>query len=230
MEENNVKRLCSRLGNYEFKNIDLLKQALTHRSANVLNNERFEFLGDSLLSTVIANALFHQFPQNSEGELSRLRASLVKGEMLSIIAQEIGLGDFLILGQGELKSGGFRRASILADALEAIFAAIYLDSDFITCQRIILGLYDNRLKDDRLNENLKDSKTQLQEYLQSKKITLPQYRLTHVEGEMHDQTFHITCKVPGLNMAAEGRGETRRKAEQEAARKLFQQIKQEAKA
>lgn len=225
MEENNIKRLCTRL-NYEFKNIDLLKQALTHRSAHVLNNERLEFLGDSLLSTVIANALFQQFPQNSEGELSRLRASLVKGEMLSLIAQEIGLGDFLILGQGELKSGGFRRASILADALEAIFAAIYLDSDFITCQRIILSLYDNRLKDDRLNENLKDSKTQLQEYLQSKKITLPQYRLTHVEGEMHDQIFHITCKVPGLNMVTEGRGETRRKAEQEAAKKLFQQIKQ----
>lgn len=224
MDENNVKRLCTRL-NYEFKNTALLKQALTHRSAHVLNNERLEFLGDSLLSTVIANALFHQFPKNSEGELSRLRASLVKGEMLSLIAQEIGLGDFLILGQGELKSGGFRRASILADALEAIFAAIYLDSDFTTCQHIILSLYDNRLKDERLNENLKDAKTQLQEYLQSKKITLPQYRLTHVEGEMHDQIFHISCTVPSLNIVAEGRGETRRKAEQEAAKKLFKQIK-----
>ncbi len=223
MQANNLQRIEKRL-NYEFKNITLLKQALTHRSANAINNERFEFLGDSLLSTVIANALFHQFPQNSEGQLSRLRASLVKGEMLSIIAQEIGLGDFLILGQGELKSGGFRRASILADALEAIFAAIYLDSDFSQCQAVILRLYDDRLKDDNLNDNLKDAKTQLQEYLQSKKITLPQYRLTKVDGDTHEQTFYITCKVPGLNLVTEGIGGTRRKAEQEAAKKMFEQM------
>lgn len=224
LEENNLRRIQQRL-NYEFKNVALLKQALTHRSANAANNERFEFLGDSVLSTVIANALFHQFPQNSEGQLSRLRASLVKGEMLSIIAQEIGLGDFLILGQGELKSGGFRRASILADALEAIFAAIYLDSDFLQCQAVILRLYDNRLKDGNLNDNLKDAKTQLQEYLQSKKMTLPQYRLTKVEGDTHEQTFYITCKIPGLNFITEGIGGTRRKAEQEAAKKMFNQIK-----
>lgn len=223
MEEKNLQRLCTAL-NYEFKTLSLLKQALTHRSAGPLNNERFEFLGDALLSAVIANALFHQFPENSEGQLSRLRASLVKGDMLAIIAQEINIGDYLYLGQGELKSGGFRRASILADALEAIFAAIFLDSDFATCQAIILSLYDTRLKDEHLNDNLKDSKTQLQEHLQSKKITLPQYRLTHVEGETHDQIFHITCKVPGLQLSTEGKGETRRKAEQEAARKMFKQI------
>ena len=225
MQANNLPRLCGKL-NYEFKNIDLLKQALTHRSADPVNNERFEFLGDSLLSTVIANALFHQFPQNSEGQLSRLRAHLVKGDMLALIAQEINLGDYLYLGQGELKSGGFRRTSILADALEAIFAAIYLDSDFSTCQTVILRLFDQRLKDDCLNQNLKDSKTQLQENLQSRKITLPQYRLTKVEGETHDQIFYITCKVPGLNLATEGKGETRRKAEQEAARKMFKQIQE----
>lgn len=223
MEENNLRRLSKRL-HYDFRNIDLLKQALTHRSANVINNERFEFLGDSLLSTVIANALFHQFPQNSEGQLSRLRASLVKGEMLSLIAQELQLGDCLILGQGELKSGGFRRASILADALEAIFAAIYLDSDFTHCQTVILHLYHDRLKDDSLHDNLKDAKTQLQELLQSKKITLPQYKLTKVEGDTHDQTFYITCKVPGLNLVTEGVGGTRRKAEQDAAKKLFEQV------
>lgn len=224
LEENILKRLYNRL-NYQFKNTALLKQALTHRSAGAINNERLEFLGDSLLNTTIANALFHQFPKNSEGELSRLRAALVKGEMLTKIAQEIALGDFLILGQGELKSGGFRRASILADALEAIFAAIYLDSDFLSCQAVILSLYDKHLKDDQIIENLKDAKTQLQEYLQSKKITLPQYKLTHIEGEMHDQIFHITCTVPGLNIVTEGRGETRRKAEQDAARKLFKQVK-----
>lgn len=223
MEENNLRRIQQRL-KYEFKNVALLKQALTHRSANAVNNERFEFLGDSVLSTVIANALFHQFPQNSEGQLSRLRASLVKGEMLSLIAQEIGLGDFLILGQGELKSGGFRRASILADALEAIFGAIYLDSDFLQCQAVILGLYDGRLKDNHLNDNLKDAKTQLQEYLQSKKMPLPQYRLTKVEGDTHEQTFYISCKIQGLNIITEGLGGTRRKAEQEAAKKMFNQL------
>ena len=223
MEEHNLKHLYQTLG-YEFKTIALLKQALTHRSADPINNERLEFLGDSLLGTVIANALYQQFPQNSEGQLSRLRAHLVKGEMLAIVAQEIGLGEYLYLGQGELKSGGFRRASILADALEAIFAAIFLDSDFETCRKIILKLFDKRLKDDGLNENLKDSKTQLQEYLQSHKITLPQYRLTNVVGDTHDQIFHITCKVPGLNLVTEGKGNTRRKAEQEAARKLFKQI------
>jgi ribonuclease-3 len=223
VEEHNLKHLYQTLG-YEFKTIALLKQALTHRSADPINNERLEFLGDSLLGTVIANALYQQFPQNSEGQLSRLRAHLVKGEMLAIVAQEIGLGEYLYLGQGELKSGGFRRASILADALEAIFAAIFLDSDFETCRKIILKLFDKRLKDDGLNENLKDSKTQLQEYLQSHKITLPQYRLTNVVGDTHDQIFHITCKVPGLNLVTEGKGNTRRKAEQEAARKLFKQI------
>ncbi len=223
MEDNNLQRLSRRL-NYEFHSIALLKQALTHRSANPINNERFEFLGDSILSTVIANALFHQFPENSEGQLSRLRASLVKGEMLSLIAQEIGLGDCLILGQGELKSGGHRRASILADALEAIFAAIYLDSDFISCQKVILDLYHERLINEHLNENLKDFKTQLQEYLQAQKITLPQYRLTKIEGDTHDQIFHIKCKVPGLNLVTEGQGGTRRKAEQDAAKKLFKQL------
>ena len=140
MQQNNLKRLCHRL-QYEFIAMALLEQALTHRSASINNNERFEFLGDSVLSTVIANALFHQFPQRSEGELSRLRASLVRGEMLTIIAQEIQLGDFLILGQGELKSGGFRRASILADALEAVFAAIYLDSDLTEAEA--LKLYED---------------------------------------------------------------------------------------
>ena len=224
MVTDNLQHLCLKL-NYTFNSEPLLKQALTHRSANAKNNERLEFLGDSLLSTVITNALFHQFPNNSEGELSRLRAHLVRGDMLTLIAQEINLGNYLYLGQGELRSGGFRRASILADALEAIFAAVYLDSDFATCQQVILGLYEHRLKEESLNDNLKDAKTQLPEYLQAQKITLPQYRLTSVEGDSHEQIFHITCKIPGLNLIAEGKDITRRKAEQKAARKLFDQIK-----
>lgn len=225
MEQNNLKRLCHKL-NYEFKNLSLLKQALTHRSANAANNERFEFLGDSLLSTVIANALFHQYAEESEGQLSRLRAHLVKGDMLAEVAHEMHLGDFLYLGQGELKSGGFRRSSILADALEAIFAAIFLDSDFVSCQKVILTLFASRLNDKNLNENLKDAKTRLQEYLQAKKISLPQYALQKIVGETHDQIFHVTCQVDSLGLITEGQGMTRRKAEQEAADRLYQQLRE----
>lgn len=220
MEANKLKSLCNKL-QYHFKSSDLLKQALTHRSADADNNERLEFLGDSILNSVIANALFHQFPEQSEGQLSRLRAHLVKGDMLALIAQELKLGEYLFLGPGELRSGGHRRASILADALEAVFAAIYLDSNFETCQKIILTLFETRLKSSCLHENLKDAKTQLQEHLQSKKMSLPQYRLVKVEGETHEQIFHIVCKIPALQLETEGQGETRRKAEQEAAKKMF---------
>lgn len=222
--QDKLQRLC-RVLRYEFKNPELMRQALTHRSANSSNNERFEFLGDSILSMVIANALFEQFPKHSEGELSRLRAYLVKGDMLAEIALELNLGDYLYLGQGELKSGGFRRTSILADALEAIFAATYLDGGFIASQQLILNLYKNRLNDEKLNDNLKDSKTQLQEYLQSKKQALPHYVLTNVVGEEHNQVFYITCSADDLKITTQGHAETRRKAEQIAARKMLQLIK-----
>ncbi len=220
----NLQRLCRRL-DYEFKKPAHLKQALTHCSAGAANNERFEFLGDSILSTIIAHALFEQFPDQSEGQLSRLRAYLVKGEMLAKIALEIDLGDYLFLGQGELKSGGFRRASILADALEAIFAAIFLDSGFTAAQHVILHLYKTRLDDPSLNNNLKDAKTQLQEHLQAKKQSLPEYTLTNVVGEEHDQMFYVTCDLVGLKLSANGQGDTRRKAEQLAAKQLLQQLK-----
>ncbi len=222
--EKNLLRLCRRL-DYTFKNIIHLKQALTHCSAGPTNNERFEFLGDSVLSLVIAYALFLQFPYQSEGELSRLRAYLVKGEMLASIALEIELGEYLYLGQGELKSGGFRRASILADALEAIFAAIYLDGGLDACKHVILHLYHSRLNDPHLATNLKDAKTRLQEYLQSKKYTLPEYKLIDIIGEEHDQIFHVMCEVKELHLSTQGKGETRRKAEQAAARILLQRIK-----
>lgn len=218
-----LQRLYKRLG-YEFKNPAFLKQALTHCSAGIDNNERFEFLGDSILSFVIAHALFSRFPEYSEGDLSRLRAYLVKGDMLANIAIELELGDYLYLGQGELKSGGFRRASILTDALEAIFAAIFLDSGFEPCQQVILHLYQTRLDDKNLYNNLKDAKTQLQEYLQAKKQSLPQYTLTQVKGDEHDQIFHVTCELRSLNLSAEGQAETRRKAEQLAAKKLLQKL------
>ncbi|MBA3536300.1 MAG: ribonuclease III [Tatlockia sp.] len=220
----NLKRLCRRL-DYEFKNLNLLKQALTHCSAGSENNERFEFLGDSILSFIISNALFAQFTEQSEGQLSRLRAFLVKGEMLAEIAAEIELGDYLYLGQGELKSGGFRRASILADALEAVIAAVFLDGGIEESQKLILKLYNLRLADKGLNDNLKDAKTLLQEYLQAKKKPLPDYRLSKVEGEEHDQIFHVSCTVTGIKESTIGFGPNRRKAEQHAAIQLLQRLR-----
>ncbi len=220
---NNFSRLYKRL-NYEFKSSTYLKQALTHCSAGIKNNERLEFLGDSILSFVVANALFEKFPECSEGELSRLRAHLVKGETLANIALEIELGDYLYLGQGELKSGGFRRASILTDALEAIFAAVLFDGGFEASQRVILHLYQSRLDDKQLRNNLKDAKTQLQEYLQAKKQTLPEYTLTKVEGEEHEQVFHVLCKIPTLNISVNGEGDNRRKAEQQAAQQVLKKL------
>lgn len=220
----NLQRLCRHIG-YEFKNPSLLKRALTHCSASIENNERYEFLGDSILNFVIANALFEQFPQESEGKLSRLRASLVKGETLAEIATELELGDCLYLGQGELKSGGFRRASIIADALEAVIAAVFLDSGFLASQQLILKLYQSRLEKDYLNSNLKDDKTQLQEYLQATKRALPQYTLLKIEGDEHEQIFHVICKVPGVKKTTTGQGLNRRKAEQQAAELFLRQLK-----
>ncbi len=222
--QNNLQRLYKRLG-YEFKDPTFLKQALTHCSAGTINNERLEFLGDSILSFVIASALYEKFPEQSEGQLSRLRAFLVKGEMLAKIAVGLELGDYLYLGQGELKSGGFRRASILTDALEAVFAAVFFDGGFEACQHVILHVYDTRLNDQKLQDNLKDAKTQLQEYLQAQKYPLPEYMLTKIDGEEHDQIFYVTCEVASLKIITQGQGENRRKAEQQAAKQLLQKIR-----
>jgi ribonuclease-3 len=220
---NDLARLCRRL-NYEFQNIKLLKRALSHCSVGSENYERLEFLGDSILSFVIANELYNQFPQYSEGQLSRLRSFLVKGEMLAEIAKEISLGDYLYLGQGELKSGGFRRASILADSLEAIFAAVFLDGGVTSAQKVILTLYRSRLESSNLENCLKDPKTQLQEYLQAEKYSLPEYTLTKVEGDEHDQIFYVTCTVQGIEQKSYGQGPNRRKAEQLAAKSLLEQL------
>lgn len=224
----NLERLCRRL-NYQFSNQAYLKQALTHCSVGSDNYERFEFLGDSILSFVIANELFHRFPQQSEGQLSRLRSFLVRGDMLVEIARELDLGDYLYLGQGELKSGGFRRASILSDALEAVFAAIFFDGGVDAAKEVILTLYKSRLEDPNLNDCLKDSKTQLQEYLQAEKLALPEYALTKVEGEEHDQIFYVTCTVDAAKQITHGQGPNRRKAEQIAAKSMLEQLKSRAK-
>lgn len=220
---NNERYLCERLG-YSFKNKDLFQLALTHRSVSGKNNERLEFLGDSLLNFIIAEALYEHYPTLKEGELSRLRANLVNGTTLAVLAREFKLGDCLILGIGELKSGGFQRESILADALEAIIAAIYLDAGLSTCRECLLSWYDSRIKDPRALNRLKDPKTVLQEYLQSCQLPLPVYTILLLEGEAHAQIFHVQCEVEGLDIITKSAGSTRRKAEQKAAQEYLAEL------
>lgn len=214
--------------NYVFMDSALLNAALTHRSVRGNNNERLEFLGDSILNFIIAEALFHKYPKAKEGELSRLRALLVKGETLAVLANEFSLGDYLRLGVGELKSGGAQRESILADALEAIIGAIYLDGGFESCKQRILEWYESRFQNITPNKLLKDPKTRLQELLQANKYPLPAYDILKIEGEAHEQTFYVTCHVEGFNTATQGKGRSRRKAEQEAAKKFLVMFEQHA--
>ena len=213
----NLSTLCQKLG-YEFTTPDLMISALTHRSVKAENNERLEFLGDSIVNFVIAEALFTKFPSEREGKLSRLRANLVNGDTLAEIAQEFDLGPCLRLGPGEIKSGGRERTSILADAVEAIIAAIYLDGGMEPCKTCVLNWYEERLANIHKAKTIKDPKTRLQELLQSKKLPLPSYDIAKVEGNAHNQTFNIECRVEGLSHIAKGQGTSRRRAEQQAAR------------
>lgn len=201
---------------YGFSDVTLLETALTHRSVTQNNNERLEFLGDAVLGMVIAEELFKRFPDANEGELSRLRASLVKGDTLAEIARSFDLGEVIRLGQGELKSGGFRRKSILADAFEAILGAIYLDGGFNSCRKIILKHFASRLGVVSPETAQKDPKTRLQEYLQASQQALPTYEVVDIAGEAHAQTFTIECQVEGLQ-TVRAKGSSRRKAEQAAA-------------
>jgi ribonuclease-3 len=224
MSHNNELSVLSRQLNYTFDNASLLEEALTHRSAGSHNNERLEFLGDGILNFVIADELFRKNPGMREGDLSRLRASLVNGEMLADIARELNLGDYLKLGAGELKSGGFRRSSILADTVESILGAVYCDSDFTTCRALILRLYESKLNNLPDVDSLKDAKTQLQELLQSRKYSLPVYEVLGVSGKAHAQVFQVECRVEALDCAVRGKGGSRRKAEQVAASMAFEKI------
>lgn len=203
--------------NYQFTDESLLILALTHRSFASENNERLEFLGDSLLGATISERLYYQFPMVKEGILSRQRSRLVKGETLSVIAREFSLSDYLIMGPGELKSGGYRRDSILADVVEAIIGAIFLDSDMNTCKRIILQWFESRLQALSIDDQLKDPKTQLQELLQSKKKPLPEYVVSNVEGASHEQMFTVICSVALLKNPVKAVATSRRQAEKEAA-------------
>lgn len=214
----------SRLLDYRFKDEALLEQALTHRSAAKKHNERLEFLGDAILGMVIADALFVRFPTVPEGKLTRMRSTLVKGDTLAEMAKDAGVGELLKLGQGELKSGGHRRSSILADAVEAILGAIYLDADIDTVRAVILRLWASRI--DRLdpNEHPKDSKTRLQEYLQSRREPLPVYEVVNISGKDHAQSFEVSCKVSQLDKPVMGVGNSRRKAEQQAAKETLEKL------
>lgn len=200
----------------------LLEEALTHRSFSSRNNERLEYLGDAVLSFVVAGILFRTFPDASEGELSRFRASLVSGESLGTIALELGLGDHLRLGEGELKSGGFRRASILADALEAVVGAIYLGAGLDAAREAVERLLRPRLATLPSAAELKDPKTRLQERLQADGLALPRYEVLEVSGEPHDQRFRVRCTADDLGISTEASGTSRRRAEQEAAERLLE--------
>jgi ribonuclease III len=209
---------------YAFTRRELLTQALTHRSHGNPHNERLEFLGDGMLNCVVASLLYERFAKLPEGDLSRLRATLVNQQTLSEIAQSLGLGDLLRLGEGELKSGGFRRPSILADALEAVFGAIFLDGGFDRVRAVIGGLYEKRIGQIDVGALTKDPKTTLQEYLQGKRLALPRYAVVSVSGDAHQQTFLVECEIAELAVKAQGSGNSRRVAEQEAAARILAQI------
>jgi ribonuclease-3 len=223
-----LAELERRLG-HAFAKPELARQALTHRSYGTPHNERLEFLGDSLLNCSVATLLFDRFPRLPEGDLSRLRATLVNQSSLSEVATRLGLGDLLRLGEGELKSGGFRRPSILADAVEALLGAIYLDAGFEAARAAVERLMGERLdaKDGLPVE--KDPKTALQEHLQGRKLALPRYSVQRTEGEAHDQTFTVECRVDDLGLVASGQGTSRRAAEQAAAEGLMAQLQKPAK-
>ncbi|WP_127958863.1 ribonuclease III [Serratia microhaemolytica] len=221
-----INRLQRKLG-YTFQQQELLLQALTHRSASSKHNERLEFLGDSILSFVIANTLYQRFPHVNEGDMSRMRATLVRGNTLAELAREFDLGECLRLGPGELKSGGFRRESILADTMEALIGGVLLDSDIQTVERLILTWYHSRLEQISPGDKQKDPKTRLQEFLQGRHLPLPNYLVVQVRGEAHDQEFTIHCQISGLEQPVVGIASSRRKAEQEAAKQALKKLELE---
>lgn len=214
------KVLCTQL-DVTFHDATLLQQALTHRSAAAINNERLEYLGDAILSFIIAEALFAKFPQAKEGKLSRLRASLVKGVTLAEIGRELNLGEVLILGPGELKSGGYRRESILADTVEALLGALYLDSGLESVKALILKLFNERLSSIDVNEVVKDPKTRLQELLQSRQHPLPIYSVKEVKTDSNQPLFEASCQVGLLKKVVIAQGSSHRKAEQKSAERVL---------
>jgi len=227
MDNRNIEQLENIL-NYNFKDNNLLELALTHRSFQGKNNERLEFLGDSILNFIIAELLFKKFNLLPEGDLSRLRSQLVKSETLSEIGIILKLGDYLILGEGELKSSGWRRPSILADSVEAIIGAVFIDGGVSAASDLVLDWFKSRI--DLINpDNIeKDSKSVLQEFLQAKKISLPDYNIVSIEGEAHCQHFRVSCSIPKLGLSIEGEGSSRKIAEQAAAEEILKKLNKNA--
>ncbi len=219
-----VERWVAASFGHTFADSSLCRSALRHRSAGTDHNERLEFLGDSVLNCSVARLLFDAHPQADEGALSRLRATLVSGDSLALIAQQVGVGEHLKLGAGELKSGGFRRASILADTLEAIVGAVFLDAGFDAAAAVVARLVGPRLSALPAAELLKDPKTRLQEALQAHGLALPVYTLTAVAGDAHAQSFTVTCEVPVFELSAAAEGVSRRRAEQLAAAKVLESL------
>jgi ribonuclease-3 len=215
--------LCRKLG-YEFTQPQLLQRALTHRSHGPAHYERLEFLGDSVLNCVIAKHLFDAYPDLPEGDLSRLRSNLVNQQTLFLLAQQLHLGELLLLGEGERKSAGFRRPSILADAMEALFGAIFLDAGFEAAERVVLSLYVPFIAQADVQTLGKDYKTLLQEYLQGKKLALPKYSVIATQGEAHEQLFQVECAIGQLQLTTRGEGVSRRTAEQVAAEEAYRKI------
>jgi ribonuclease-3 len=209
---------------YRFVDQALLRQALTHRSHNAAHNERLEFLGDSILNCVIAAELFSMYPAMAEGDLSRVRASLVNGQNLSVLANQLDLGRRLLLGEGELRSGGAQRPSMLANAVEAVIGAVYLDAGFVVAQSFTLRIFADSLKTIDLRVAGKDAKTLLQELLQARHLPLPRYVVIATAGEAHEQSFQVECNVSALDIKTIGDGASRRAAEQVAARQAYDLI------
>lgn len=218
-----------RLIGHDFSNKALLTQALTHRSFGSMNNERLEFLGDGVLNFIIASQLYLKFPKLDEGDLSRLRAHLVKEPTLGELALTLNIGDALKLGEGELKSGGWRRPSVLADALEAMIGAVFLDAGFAAAESVVIKLFTPLIEKIDPKAIGKDPKSLLQEYLQSKKIDVPSYEVLAIEGEAHCQTFRVECRVAKFNIVTQGEGTSRRAAEQQAAELANQEIAAQSK-
>jgi len=212
---------------YEFNDIDLLRRALTHRSVSKNNNERLEFLGDSVLGCIISEELYSRHTSIDEGQLSRLRSHLVRGNTLANLAKKLSISENLILGQGELKSGGFRRESILADTFEAILGAIFLDSDYLTVKRVTILLFSDLLNEAKAEDSLKDFKTQLQELLQKKGHSLPLYELLETKGKDHNAIFYVSCHVEELKITVEKNAKSIKRAEQACAQSILEEIKKQ---
>ena len=222
--ENRLDALQRRIG-YRFTDAQLLNRALTHRSFGADHNERLEFLGDAVLSLAISGLLFERFAGSDEGDLTRVRAHLVREDSLHRVAVLLGLPDVLNLGEGEARGGGAQRASILADALEAVLGATFLDGGFDAASALVKGLFGEVIQTTDVASWSKDAKTELQEWLQARRLPVPTYRISATRGQAHAQTFEVECAVPALNLTESGEGRSRRVAEQEAARRMLDALK-----